>query len=312
MRTLALLLALAMLAACQASSAAPTPGSSPQREAGLPAADAVVAAFADHRVVAIGEIHGSSAEHEFLRSLVADPRLRGIVTTVAVEFGSARHQRTIDRFVRGGPVDPERLALVWTDTTQRSGVWDDPIYREFFDAVRDLNRARPPDQQVRVLLGDPPIDWDAITDVIDCDAEDPACLDYWIFRRDQHFAAVVQAAVDEGSHMLVIAGSGHVLRNPDQPDVHALVDRLDAANRGQVWTLVPVDPAGAAALAPLVDARSGQGPRAFPTTGSPVGALDAVRVFGGGTVTCDPGPCPSDSQAPVVHVDAVADALLVI
>jgi len=249
MRTLSAAFVAICLSACGTAPASPT---RTPRTPGLPAADAVVAAFAEYPVVAIGEMHGSGAEHAFLRSLIADPRLRGVVTDIAVEFGSARHQRTIDRFVRGDAVDPDRLALVWTDTTQRSGVWDDPIYREFFETVRQLNQRRPADERLRVLLGDPPIDWQRITDMVDCDDTDPTCLDYWIFRRDAHFAAVVQAAVDEGHRVLVIAGSGHILRNPDQPEARGLVDLLDAANPGQIWSLVPVDPAGQAVIAPLV------------------------------------------------------------
>lgn len=277
----------------------------------MPAADAVVVAFADHQVVAIGETHGSRDEHEFLRSLIADSRLDGIVTHIAVEFGSARHQRTIDRYVRGDPVDPDRLALVWTDTTQRSGVWDDPIYREFFEAVRKLNRGRPAGQQLRVLLGDPPIDWDQVTDMVQCDETDPTCLDYWIFRRDEHFAGVVQAAVNAGHRVLVIAGSAHVLRNPDQPEARGLVDRLDATNPGQVWSMVPLQPAGLSSISPVVEV-SAPRPLALRTDG-PLAALDADRVFGdGGTVTCDPAPCPSGTAAAAVRLAAVTDALLLL
>jgi len=306
-----LLLPLLLIAAMSACGSPPAPPSAVARVRAIPAADAVLAAFAEHQVVAIGETHGSRAEHEFLRALIADPRLRGVVTDIAVEFGSARHQRTIDRFVNGGEVDRQRLALVWTDTTQRSGVWDDPIYREFFEAVRDLNRGRASDQRLRVLLGDPPIDWDRITDMVNCDDTDPTCLDYWIFRRDQHFAAVVQSAVDDGHQVLVIAGSGHVLRNPAEPAAQSLVDRLDAAKPAQAWALVPVDPAALAVISPLVDASTG-GPLAVSTAG-PLATIDAERVFGGGgAVTCDPAPCPLASPAPSVHLSAVADALLLL
>ncbi|HEX6655981.1 MAG TPA: hypothetical protein VF153_07200 [Candidatus Limnocylindria bacterium] len=308
MRTLTAALTAIVLAACATLPASPTPSS---RVRGMPAADAVLAAFADHVVVAIGEVHGSRAEHEFLRTLITDPRLPGVVTDIAVEFGSARHQHTIDRFVRGDPIDPDRLALVWTDTTQRSGVWDDPIYREFFETVRDVNQGRPANQRLRVLLGDPPIDWERITDMVDCDDTDPTCLDYWIFRRDEHFAAVVQAAIDDGNRVLVIAGRGHILRNPDRPEARGLVDRLDAADPGQIWSLVPVDPAGQAVIAPMADVQAGE-PMAVLTEG-PLAALDAERVFGGGgTVTCDPAPCPSASPSPAVRLANVADALLLL
>ena len=118
--------------------------------------------------------------------------------------------------------------MVWTDTTQQSGVWNDPIYRQFFERIRALNRDRAPAERIRVVLGDPPIDWADITQTVDCNDSDPRCLDHWILRRDQHFASVVQASIDRGRRVLIIAGAGHVLRNPDAPEGTSLVDRLDA------------------------------------------------------------------------------------
>jgi hypothetical protein len=40
-------------------------------------------------------------------------------------------------------------------------MWDRPIDEEFFRAVRLLNAGMPSARRVRVLLGDPPTDWDA-------------------------------------------------------------------------------------------------------------------------------------------------------
>ena len=135
----------------------------------IPAVDAVVEAFDDHAVVAIGEIHGSRAIHTFLQELLGDPRLVGVVHDVAVEFGSARHQATNDRYVLGEAVPKPELELVWTETTQRSGVWNSPVYRAFFERIRDLNVDRQPADRIRVLLGDPPIEWETIVDTADCD-----------------------------------------------------------------------------------------------------------------------------------------------
>jgi hypothetical protein len=48
---------------------------------------------------------------------------------------------------------------VWNDTTQSDPVWDLPIYEDFYRAVRTINQELPPSRRLRVLLGDPPIDW---------------------------------------------------------------------------------------------------------------------------------------------------------
>jgi hypothetical protein len=297
-----------ILVGCQAS--IPPSASTPPRQSGTPAADAVVEAFAGHAVVAIGEWHRSRVEHDFLRLLLGDPRLVGLMDDVAVEFGSARHQRTIDRYLRGEAVTEADLSLVWTDTTQQSGVWNDPVYRQFFDRIRELNRDRAPAERIRVLLGDPPIDWSDITETVDCDDSDPSCLDYWIFRRDEHFAAVVQASIERGRRVLVIAGAGHMLRNPDEPERMSLVDVLDASNPGQVWTLVPPAPSWNA-LRAFVDEPADGIPRAVVLDNTDLGGLPAEPAFESGTVTCDPAPCPSpeDSSVPL---ERVTDALLLL
>ena len=56
-----------------------------------------------------------------------------------VEFGNARYQDTVDRYVSGMRVKPAQLRRVWRDTTQ-VGSWDSPMYAAFFKAVRRGNR----------------------------------------------------------------------------------------------------------------------------------------------------------------------------
>jgi hypothetical protein len=58
-------------------------------------------------------------------------------------------------------VSDDSLREIWQNTTVPNYGWDRPIYEEFFRAVRAVNASRPT-QQLRVLLGDPPIDWDTV------------------------------------------------------------------------------------------------------------------------------------------------------
>ena len=117
-------------------------------------------------VVVLGERHGWVAEHEFLGQLVCDPRFAKRVPTIAVEFAGARRQDLLDAYIAGDDIAPAELAAVWRDSTQRSGVWDQRVYRLFFERVREINAAG---AGVRILAGDPPIDWSAITATRDCD-----------------------------------------------------------------------------------------------------------------------------------------------
>ena len=274
--------------------------------------DAVVKAFEDHAVVAIGEVHGSRAIHTVLRQLVGDPRLVGVLNDVAVEFGSARHQATIDRYVLGEAVPEAELELVWTDTTQRSGVWSSPVYREFFERIRDLNAERAATDRIRVLLGDPPIDWTAITDTSECGEDDPHCLDHWLFQRDDHFAEVVRtASLARGRRVLVIAGAGHVRRHPGAESPLSVTDELDASHPGATWTMLPVDRATIRGLAPENgDWDPPSAAAAVLLADGPLAEVPASVIFDRGTVTCDNPPC-EDPDAPVERLGDVTDALLV-
>ena len=128
------------------------------------AIDGILAAFETRTIVALPDAHGSEQAHAFLLSLIRDPRFVRTVDDIVVEFGNARYQDVADRFVRGEEVRYESLRLVWRNHTQPSVSADFTHYKEFFGAVRAANAAAAGGRTLRVLLGDPPIDWDAIHD----------------------------------------------------------------------------------------------------------------------------------------------------
>jgi len=170
--------------------------------------DAVLAAFAQHRLVAIGEIHGQQEHHDALQMLLADPRLPQVVDDIVVEFGNALYQPTVDRFVAGAAVENEDLRLVWRNTTQSPvATLDAPVYEQFYRSVRALNWPLPAEQQIRVLLGDPPIDWPRVTTLEEAMAVGDD--------RDGHLASVIKREVlDKGRRALICYGSVHVMHAP--------------------------------------------------------------------------------------------------
>jgi hypothetical protein len=86
---------------------------------------AILDAFQSHPVVALGEgTHGNEQGHTFRLALIRDPRFASTVNDIVVEFGSARYQDLMDRFVRGEDVPTALLRQVWQNTTQASAVWD--------------------------------------------------------------------------------------------------------------------------------------------------------------------------------------------
>jgi len=171
-------------------------------------ADAIIAAFGQHRLVAIGEIHGQQEHHDALQLLLADPRLPEVVDDIVVEFGNALYQPVMDRFTAGPAVNNPELQLVWRNTTQSPvAQWDAPVYEQFYRMVRAVNWTLPQGKQIRVLLGDPPIDWSNVTTGAEAMA--------FRSQRDSHMASLVKREVlSKGRRALICYGSTHVVHAP--------------------------------------------------------------------------------------------------
>ncbi len=151
-----------LLAVFSATHAYPQNGSV-HSAAPLDPVDGIIAAFNTHALVALGEgDHNNEQGHAVRLKLIRDPRFAKLVNDIVVEFGNSRYQDIMDRYVRGEDVPHASLQQAWQNTTQAHEVWDVPIYEEFFRAVRDVNARLPKSRQLRVLLGDTPIDWDQV------------------------------------------------------------------------------------------------------------------------------------------------------
>ena len=199
---------------------------SPRAAAPIEPIAAVLEAFRTYQVVAIGDDHGNEQVHAFRLALIRDPRFASTVNDIVVEFGSARYQDVIDRFVHGSDVPDKVLRRVWQDTTQPEYEWDLPIYEEFFRAVRDVNAGNPPERHLRVLLGDPPFDWESV----------PQTGLGKFADRDGHAAGVIQRdVVARGRRALVIYGGGHLARS----SAGGVVRRLEDSGIAKVFAINP-------------------------------------------------------------------------
>jgi len=200
-----------------------------------PAIPGLLDLFATHPLVALGEMHGSQDQADFVNALLHHPAFPATVQVIVFEVGNARHQAVVDRFVAGGPVAARDLRRVWRDFFGWG--FDMPIYEQFFRTVRAVNRTLPPTQRLRVLLGDPPIDWSQIqfTRIEDTYP--------WMGQREDHYVEVVETQVlAPGYHGLLIAGMGHFVREwaaLDAPDVHNIVQRLERKHLGFVHVVFP-------------------------------------------------------------------------
>jgi outer membrane protein OmpA-like peptidoglycan-associated protein len=197
-----------------------------------PAAAYLVDAFQRFPLVAFSEPrHGAGGTKEFLTSLVRHPRFAGTVNDIVVEFGNARYQELADRYVAGGNVARDELRQIWENTTVVTGVWTAPMYEGMLTEIRSLNGTLPHGQQVRVLLGDPPIDWSVVRGPADEDMND------W---RDAHFAWVVEEQViKKGRRALIWIGGAHVSRQVLFPN--SLIHLLDRRFPNRTLVALAID-----------------------------------------------------------------------
>src|SRR3954452_19405640 len=148
---------LAVLAATIAAIAPATPAI-----AAPPAADATASAlldaFATHQIVALGQVHDLRQEDDFILDLLHHPRFAETVDTIVVEFGNARYQSRVDRYIAGRYVARPALQHAWRDTIGTAPGDHDGAARCSL-AVRGLNRSRPRTDRIRVRLGAPAFDW---------------------------------------------------------------------------------------------------------------------------------------------------------
>jgi hypothetical protein len=170
---------------------------------------AILDAFGTHRVVALsaGASHEDSRGVDFIVSLVHHSRFVTVVNDLVVEGANARFQDVMDRYVNGATVSDDQIRLVWDETTQQQvpgPIWTGevpPIYR----AVREVNASLPRERRLRVLLGDPPINWSTV--------KTPADFQQWLAQRDTFPVELLRNEVlARNRRALVLFGMGHLQR----------------------------------------------------------------------------------------------------
>jgi hypothetical protein len=228
---------------------------------------AILDAFQSHSIVALGEPHGNEQAAAFRVALIRDARFADVVNDIVVESGNSRFQDVVDAFVSGQQVPDTTLRQAWQNTTVANFVWDRPIYERFFRTVRDVNASLPKQKQLRLLLGDPPIDWNAVHTADD--------LLKWLPRRDSSAASIVRDQVlAKRRRALVIYGEGHLWRHNAGNN---LVSRLEAEG-ARVFTVSTPILTDLASIQPSVS--SWPTPRLALLPGTRIGAENFQRLFG--------------------------------
>src|SRR4051794_17925694 len=214
---------IAAIAPATPALAAPTPADA--------TASALLDAFATHQIVALGQVHDLRQEDDFILDLLHHPRFAETVDSIVVEFGNARFQSRVDRYIAGERVPRRALQHAWRDTVG-TAPGDHDGAAPFYVAVRRLNRTLPRSDRIRVRLGDPALDWSKVRRAGQ------------VFRaggrRDAVLASAAEREAQAGRRVLLLSGFGHFLRSgPGGRETGNALERLERGAPGRVWTVLP-------------------------------------------------------------------------
>src|SRR5258708_25560039 len=145
---------------------------------------AILQGFDHYEVVGINAAHGNQNLDNLILDLVRDPAFPKKINDVVVECGNSLYQLVLERYIAGEDVSLHEVRQVWRNTTQpMCGV--SAFYEQLFPLMRRLNQRLSPEGRVRVLAGDPPIDWKTVT----------KAEDMYKFNRDESIASVMKKEV---------------------------------------------------------------------------------------------------------------------
>jgi len=196
-----------------AQRAAPPKVRLPDETAGIDGiVGALMSVYDQFDVVALGEMHERRIDSDLRIALVRHPDFARKVRTIVVEFATTTEQTTLDRYIRGENVSRAELKRV-RPRQPGSLTSEDPIYLDFFAAVRDVNSKLPADARIRVFGG-----------------ED---------NRNRETAAVSilkEQVFQKHGKALVVYGAGHFWRAGNS----GIPRRLDINYPGLTFVVIPV------------------------------------------------------------------------
>lgn len=167
------------------------------------AATAILAAFDKYDVVAMNAGHNNKKLDDFILSLAQNRELPGKVNDLVVECGNSLYQDILDRYIAGDSVSLDDARHAWRDTSVGMCALSS-FYAELFPLVRRINQALPRQKRLRMLLGEPPVDWNGGK------RTPSASLD-----RNGRIASVMMTEVFEKKHKaLVLCGIERMYHDP--------------------------------------------------------------------------------------------------
>ena len=169
------------------------------------AVTAIISILDSVPLVAIMDEHLLQQEGDFYQRLIRDPRFAQKANDIVVEFGNELYQSVADRYVRGDKVPVDSLRMIWEDNTQGPLLtFSSPMYANILHAARDVNANLPARRRLRVLLGDPAVEWKTVTRA--------QLWETHKLRGDRMRELAHDSVVGKGRRGIIIGGGNHLRR----------------------------------------------------------------------------------------------------
>jgi uncharacterized iron-regulated protein len=91
---------------------------------------AIITAFDKYDLVAVGDYHWNDDFLLYLTSLIKSDSFNDKVQHFIVEFGNAKYQTTLNKYLAGKDISLSELELFWRDSLYFT-VWMPEVYRDF-------------------------------------------------------------------------------------------------------------------------------------------------------------------------------------
>lgn len=164
--------------------------------------------FEKYNIICLDEgPHGTLQSHAFIRTLLSNDSVSSKLNYLIVEFANIIYQDILDKYIYGEEVPDIELQKIWRNSTQaHSPLYEMPVYKKLLETIRDINRIS--GNKIRVLAGDPEIDWKEIQTTNDFFKS--------ITQRDVFPSELaIKYGIKKNSKVLLIYGGEHITKNSD-------------------------------------------------------------------------------------------------
>jgi|GEM_PF-2116342 len=194
------------------------------------AEDYIIQTFQKGNIIGLGEGgHHLENSHQFFQKMFDNKLIQNTINIVIIEFANANYQDILDRYIFGEEVTLNELRKVWRESTQCIGRFGEAdIYFDLLKKIRTVNLSLSESNKIRVLGGDPPINWKTIRSLEDYNESNSQ-------RNIYPAELVIEYGINRAMKVLVLYAEYHITKIVDKkssgnPTITAYVnDRYPSA-----------------------------------------------------------------------------------